>query len=144
MNSEIETKQIVLHKVIAWARAELPEEMLGQISSDVQFDRHLRRMVLQIRSEVLEDKVASSSYSTRVPCPVSFKFRHRDSWWMKLWLKVSPIEFEDKVVGWTCSKSYRFPESTIPYPDALGRPILAETVVAYDEDPADIYRAASR
>jgi hypothetical protein len=96
-------------------------------------------LVAKLSTEVLSHKVADSTYTMSVPYPATpwhhFKYKHRSNPLMKRWLKRHPIEYTTKEGIVTLSKWHRFPESTIRYPDSLGRVVVQEVgVLDYRKD----------
>lgn len=123
---------ILLDKEPWVARCDLAPEFIGDVQSRTYMDDIAKRMVLELRKDVLTHRVAESSYTTRVPVPASWwqhlKHQYRDHPLLGWLSKRFPVRFEDRVVTYSFSKRVRFPESTMKLPDSLGPVIVAEQV----------------
>lgn len=123
-------KEIRLDRVRFEARARVSPEVLDRIEGSSYVDDLTHDLVLRLQAEVLEDKVAESTYRMTVPYPATpwhhFKHRHRDAWWMRAIVRHWPIGFTEKVGLVTLSKAHRFPKATIRYPDSLGPITMVE------------------
>lgn len=114
-----------------WLRAGLDPQLLQGVELSTIQDRVLDRLVMSLKAEIYSHKVAESSYTMAVPYPATpwqhFKHQYRTRWWMRRIVRRHPITFTRKEGRLTLSKAYRFPDSTVRYPDSFGRPIIIET-----------------
>jgi hypothetical protein len=128
--TSIPYNEILLDRVKLTGQTALSSEMLSKMELGSYMDYLADRLVLQLQTEVLSHKVADSTYTMRVPIPSSpwqhFKYKHRERWWMRLLIKRSPIDYTNKEGVVTLSKAHRFPESTLRYPDHLGKVVIVE------------------
>lgn len=86
----------------------------------VHLDSMIDAVLLELRAEVWEHKVAESTYEYRVPVP--------DTWVQHL-RKTLGMSYRsrDLVGSFTLCKRVRFPDAPANYPDRLGRPVYLET-----------------
>jgi hypothetical protein len=123
-------RDIVLDRIEYRGNAEVSEELLhsAQFSSYMDDIRH--RLVVGLKAEVLSHKIADSRYTMTIPVPASpfqhWKHKHQRNRLVARFIKRNPVRYNQRSGTVTLSKAHRFPESTIRYPDSLGKLVVAE------------------
>jgi hypothetical protein len=91
-------------------------------------DSMIDAVLLELKAEVWEDKVAESTYTYRVPVP--------DTWFQHLRKSLGLKHRSKHLTGSvTLCKRARFPDAPASYPDRLGRPVYLETAAETWPEP---------
>lgn len=122
--------ELVLDRLKVATQAAISNEALHNATFDTMPDYTANQMVMRLQAEVLSHKVAESTYTMSVPVPASpwqhWLHDHQGNAVVKLWIQRHPIRYDKRSATVTLSKSHRFPNATIRYPESLGTVVVVE------------------
>lgn len=127
----IEAEKITLDWRRWVAAQQVSHQWLADARLTVMHDHVFPSLIVRVERDVLSDKRAEDTYEKTLAVPTStwqfFKNRHRDSWWMRWYVRLRPVDTNAWQARLVVERWQTYPEARLPR-EQYGRAVIFEQV----------------